>query len=46
MTALEELVLRDDDLRRDDRLGDTLSKLTSLRKLDMSWCKLSQLPDG
>ena len=46
MTSLEELVLRDDDLSRDDRLSDTLSKLTSLKKLNMMGCKLSQLPEG
>ena len=46
MTSLEELVLRSNDLSRDYRLSDTLSKLTSLKKLDMSWCVLSQLPDG
>ena len=46
MTSLEELDLWGNDLSRDDRLSDTLSKLTSLKKLDMIECKLSQLPDG
>ena len=46
MTSLEELVLYDNDLSRDDRLSDTLSKLTSLKKLDMGKCELSQLPAG
>ena len=46
MTSLEELVLSYNDLSKDDRLSDTLSKLTSLKKLDMTKCQLSQLPDG
>ena len=46
MTSLEELVLIGNDLSRDDRLSDTLSKLTSLKKLSMQGCHLSQLPDG
>ena len=46
MTSLEELDLWGNDLSRDDRLSDTLSKLTSLKKLDMSWCQLSHLPEG
>ena len=45
MTSLEELVLLGNDLSRDDRLSDTLSKLTSLKKLDMGCSKLSQLPE-
>ena len=46
MESLEELVLCDNDLSRDDRLSDILSKLTSVKKLDMTECQLSQLPDG
>ena len=46
LTSLEELVFSYDDLSRDDRLSDTLSKLTSLKKLDMAACRLSQLPSG
>ena len=46
MTSLEELVLSGNDLSRDDRLSDTLSTLTSLKKLNMSQCELSQLPEG
>ena len=46
MTSLEEIVLIVNDLSEDDRLSDTLSTLTRLKKLDMSWCKLSQLPEG
>ena len=46
MTSLEELVLYGNDLSRDDRLNDALSKLTSMKKLNMSRCVLSQLPDG
>ena len=46
MTSLEELVVIDNDLCRDNRLSDTLSKLTSLKKLDMTMCELSRLPDG
>ena len=46
MTSLEELVLSYNDLSRDDRLSDTLSKLTSMKKLDMRECQLSQLPAG
>ena len=46
MTSLEELVLYDNDLSRDDRLSDTLSKLTSLEKLNMRDCHLSQIPAG
>ena len=46
MTSLEELVLYSNDLSRDDRLSDTLSTLTSLKKLDMRDCKLSHLPAG
>ena len=46
MISLEELMLNGNDLSRDDRLSDTLSKLTSLKKLDMGKCELSQLPAG
>ena len=47
MTSLEELVLwGNDHLSRDDRLDDTLSKLTSLKKLDMRFCRISKLPEG
>ena len=46
MTSLEELELWGNDLSRDDRLSDTLSKLTRLKKLDMRQCQLSQLPAG
>ena len=46
MTALEELVLDRNDLSRDDKLSDTLSKLTSMKKLKMGSCELSQIPDG
>ena len=46
MTSLEELVLFYNDLRRDDRLSDTLSKLTSMKYLYMRYCQLSQLPVG
>ena len=46
MTSLEELVLYGNDLSRDKRLSDTLSKLASLKKLHMAACRLSQLPDG
>ena len=46
MSSLEELELYDNDLSRDDRLTDILSKLTSLKKLSMRQCKLSQLPEG
>ena len=46
MTSLEELVLEGNNLSEDDRLSDTLSKLTSLKRLNMSQCQLSQLPDG
>ena len=46
MTSLEALKLRGNDLSRDDSLSDTLSKLTTLKKLDMGYCKLSQLPEG
>ena len=46
MTSLEELVLYDNNLSGDDRLSNTLSKLTSVKKLNMSQCKLSQLPEG
>ena len=46
MTSLKELELSYIELSGDDRLSDTLSKLTRLRKLDMTDCKLSQLPDG
>ena len=46
MTSLEELVLYGNDLSRDIRLSDTLSKLTSMKKLSMDWCKLSELPVG
>ena len=46
MTSLEELELWDNDLSRDDRVSDTLSKLTSMKKLDIGACRLSQLPAG
>ena len=46
MTSLEELVLWGNDLSRDDSLSDTLSTLTSMKKLSMQGCKLSQLPAG
>ena len=46
MTSLEELVLCDIDLSKDDSLSVTLSKLTSLKKLNMGSCQLSQLPSG
>ena len=46
MTSLEELVLYGNDLSRDDRLSDTLSTLTSMKKLNMRHCQLSQLPAG
>ena len=48
MTSLEELVLSVNNLSEDDRLSDTLSTLTSLKKLvmDMGGCELSQLPEG
>ena len=46
MTSLEELVLDSNDMSTDYRLSDTLSKLTNLKKLGMSQCQLSQLPDG
>ena len=46
MTSLEELVLHDNDLKGDDSLSDTLSKLTRLKKLEMSLCHLFQLPEG
>ena len=46
MTSLEELVLWDNDLSRDDRLSDTFSKLTRLKKLDMRHCQLLHLPEG
>ena len=46
MTSLEEVVLSGNDLSEDDRLSDTLSTLTSVKKLDMGKCQLSQLPDG
>ena len=46
MTSLEELELYANDLSRDDKLSDTLSKLTSLKELAMGSCELSQLPDG
>ena len=46
MTSLEELELSVNNLSDDDRLSDTLSKMTSLKKLIMSWCRLSQLPEG
>ena len=46
LTSLEELKLSEIDLSRDDRLSDTLSKLTSVKKLNMRKCQLSQLPDG
>ena len=44
--SLEELVLSYNDLSKDDRLSDCLSTLTSLKKLDMRKCDLSQLPEG
>ena len=46
MTSLEELAMRDNYLGSDDRLSDTLSKLTSLKKLNLGECHLSELPDG
>ena len=46
MTSLEELVLSYNDLSRDDRLSDTLSKLASMKKLDMTQCQLLYLPKG
>ena len=46
MTSLEALELQGNDLSRDDSLSDTLSKLTSLKKLNMGDCQLSQLPAG
>ena len=46
MTSLEELVLSGNNLSGDDRLSDTLSKLTSLKKLNMALCKLLYLPEG
>ena len=46
MTSLEELVLSCNNLSGDDRLSDTLSKLISLKKLDMRECRLLHLPEG
>ena len=46
MTSLEELVLLGNYLSRDDKLSDTLSKLTSLKKLNMGGCQLFHLPEG
>ena len=46
MTSLEELVLWENDLSRDESLNNILSKLTSMKKLDMTQCHLSQLPEG
>ena len=46
MTSLKELELSYIELSGDDRLSDTLSKLTSMKKLDMERCELSRLPEG
>ena len=46
MTSLQELVLSGNNLSGDDRLSDTLSKLTSMKKLDMERCELLYLPEG
>ena len=46
MTSLEELVFYRSTLSKDDRLSDTLSKLVSVKKLDITDCQLSHLPKG
>ena len=45
MTSLKELYLYDNDLSGDGRLSDKLSALTNLKILELSNCKLKELPD-
>ena len=45
MTSLKQLNLYHNDLSRDDQLGQTLSALTNLEKLDLAGCELTKIPD-